>query len=148
MVIICGLYDGHLLPIYLLQAIYSFSRDPHSTPVPKMFFDEVLICVKDTFCNIYLLSPVCWVGLRKQGRGAASNQVHKWLPFISKLISSLCGEEARRWVSSSESDNSLIKRDFLSLASVSRYTIAGAPGKTTRNYKPSEPIINLTTRVG
>ena len=34
MVVICGLYDGHLLPIYLLQAIYSFSRDRHSTPVP------------------------------------------------------------------------------------------------------------------
>ena len=36
MVGICGLYDGHLPPIYLLRAIYSFSRDPHSTPVPKI----------------------------------------------------------------------------------------------------------------
>ena len=36
MVAICGFYGSHLLPIYLLQAIYSFSRDPHSTPVPAM----------------------------------------------------------------------------------------------------------------
>ena len=36
MVVICEFYGGHLLPIYLLQAIYSFSRDPHSTPVPMM----------------------------------------------------------------------------------------------------------------
>ena len=34
MVVICLFYGGHLLPIYLLWAIYSISRDPHSTPVP------------------------------------------------------------------------------------------------------------------
>ena len=43
MVVICGLYDGHLQPIYLLQAIYSFSRDPHSTPVPVSLFDSFSI---------------------------------------------------------------------------------------------------------
>ena len=34
MVVIYGFYEGHLLPIYLLRAIYSISRDRHSTPVP------------------------------------------------------------------------------------------------------------------
>ena len=34
MVVIYRFNEGHLLPIYLLRAIYSISRDRHSTPVP------------------------------------------------------------------------------------------------------------------
>ena len=41
MVVICGFYGGHLLPIYLLWAIYSFSGDPHSTPVPKFWRNRI-----------------------------------------------------------------------------------------------------------
>ena len=80
MVVIYGFYKSYLLPIYLLQAIYSFSRDPHSTPVPKSLslFHTAELCQRTRnvfsfwlphFVDPYRLYNYSLEGLWSGGRG-------------------------------------------------------------------------------